>query len=309
MDFPLVSIIIPTFNRAHLIRETLDSIIAQSYTNWECIVVDDGSNDGTDSLLVSYCHNDKRFKYLKRPKHHMQGGNGARNYGFTMSKGDYIQWFDSDDVMHPDFVKLKVRAFQEYGVDIVISKSKLLNKEQSAYGNYDFKSKDINVIDFATTSMSWLTPDIMIKRSFCELVEFDESLKAGQEYNFICKLLTYTNSNYVINEYLTQVRENENSIGSNRFRVKEKYLKTKFDVYWKTYYDLNIKINSKDFNQYMLLKCISAFYESKNQLELPKEFQFQLKKVFGNKVVYFYLGKYCNRYFGKYYVFYELLKS
>lgn len=51
---PLVSIIIPTFNRAHLIGETLDSIIAQTYTHWECIVVDDGSTDNTEEIMTSY---------------------------------------------------------------------------------------------------------------------------------------------------------------------------------------------------------------------------------------------------------------
>ena len=77
---PLVSIIIPTYNRAHLIAETLDSIIAQTYTNWECIVVDDGSTDPTDELMETYCKKDSRFQYYHRPKNRPKGANACRNY-------------------------------------------------------------------------------------------------------------------------------------------------------------------------------------------------------------------------------------
>ena len=60
---PLISIIIPTYNRAHIIGETLDSIIAQTYTNWECIVVDDGSSDNTAEVMAKYIVKDSRFRY------------------------------------------------------------------------------------------------------------------------------------------------------------------------------------------------------------------------------------------------------
>ena len=64
MDNPLVSIIIPTYNRAHLISETLDSVLAQTYTNWECIVVNDGSPDDTEKVAKRWVEKDSRFKYL-----------------------------------------------------------------------------------------------------------------------------------------------------------------------------------------------------------------------------------------------------
>lgn len=87
---PLVSIIIPTYNRAHLIGETLDSVLAQTYENWECIVVDDGSTDHTDEVMAEYCAKDSRFRYFHRPDTHKPGGNGARNYGFLMSRGEFV---------------------------------------------------------------------------------------------------------------------------------------------------------------------------------------------------------------------------
>src|SRR5690606_12284070 len=108
----LVSIIIPTFNRAHLISNTLNSVLNQTYTNWECIVVDDGSSDNTKEKVEKFLEKDKRFKFFQRPNDRLPGGNAARNFGFEQSKGTFIHWFDSDDLMHPDNIKVKVEQFE-----------------------------------------------------------------------------------------------------------------------------------------------------------------------------------------------------
>src|SRR6187431_937929 len=99
MSFQVISIIIPTYNRANLIGETLDSILAQTYQNWECIIVDDGSDDNTEEVVNSYVKKDSRFQYHQRPHDRPRGGNAARNYGFELSKGEFVNWFDDDDVM------------------------------------------------------------------------------------------------------------------------------------------------------------------------------------------------------------------
>lgn len=108
---PLVSIIIPTYNRAHLIGETLDSVLEQTYQNWECIVVDDGSTDTTEEVLKLYMVNDTRFQYHKRPEHLLGGGNAARNFGFEQANGEYVQWFDDDDIMLEDYIKARIHLF------------------------------------------------------------------------------------------------------------------------------------------------------------------------------------------------------
>ena len=112
LNSPLVSIIIPTFNRANLIGETLDSVIGQTYTNWECIVIDDGSTDGTDKLLNIYLQKDTRIQYLQRPSERPKGANSCRNYGFEFSRGEYVNWFDSDDIMHPEKLEIQINQLQ-----------------------------------------------------------------------------------------------------------------------------------------------------------------------------------------------------
>ena len=91
---PLVSIIIPTFNRYDYIGETLESVIMQTYRNWECIIVDDGSSDYTSQLIDFYCEKDNRFKYFTRTKDLTKGANSCRNLGFKKSSGKYIQWLE-----------------------------------------------------------------------------------------------------------------------------------------------------------------------------------------------------------------------
>ena len=117
----LTSILIPTYNRVHLIIETLDSIKEQTNTNWECIIVDDGSDDGSKDVIGEYIQNDTRFQYYQRPPSRKKGANTCRNMAFEKSKGQYIKWFDSDDIMLPNALEKQVEFLEKEKVDVVLS--------------------------------------------------------------------------------------------------------------------------------------------------------------------------------------------
>ncbi|QXP78207.1 MULTISPECIES: glycosyltransferase family 2 protein [Winogradskyella] len=213
---PLVSIIIPTFNRAHLIGETLDSVLAQTYLNWECIVVDDGSTDSTDQLMATYVAKDSRFQYYHRPDDRLPGGNAARNYGFELSIGEYVNWFDSDDLMHPKKLEKQVDSLK--GNDYILSVCQTLvfqGVKENILGLRSDKIYTENALsDFITAKIQFLTQAPLIRKSF--LVEkkliFDEELKAAQEWEFICRLL-YFSTNYIsIDVPLVYYRKNQKSI-------------------------------------------------------------------------------------------------
>ncbi|NJM80308.1 MAG: glycosyltransferase family 2 protein [Flavobacterium sp.] len=103
----MISIIIPVFNRQHLIIETLVSIQNQTFQNWECIIVDDGSTDNTVEIISEQIIGDERFHLFKRPTHLKKGPSSCRNYAFSKAKGQFIQFFDSDDIMHPEHLQKK----------------------------------------------------------------------------------------------------------------------------------------------------------------------------------------------------------
>ena len=130
MSQPLVSIIIPTFNRAHLIEGTLESIMAQTYQNWECIIVDDGSTDVTLEVLAIYARLDTRIVFYKRPNGLPKGVNVCRAYGFEKSKGEYISWFDSDDIMHPDKLFKTLGLFKDNALDCIVHNFKYFRPNQ-----------------------------------------------------------------------------------------------------------------------------------------------------------------------------------
>lgn len=305
---PLVSIIIPTYNRAHLIGETLDSVLAQTYPNWECIVVDDGSTDNTDALMADYMARDTRFRYYHRPKDRLPGGNAARNYGFEVSKGEFIQWFDSDDLMVPEKLKLKVEAMLENNVDFVISKTKYFNKKNKNFKNYDFEPKDVTFDMFATGYVKWYTPDMILMRNIAEKVGFNENLTAGQEHNFICQLLLETTNLYFLKKFLTLRRYSETSIQGKRDKNKLHHFQIINDFHWLNYLQLFKKANSPKFNKFSLLQPASAFLASKNKIKLPKGYWIEFLKVYKGKSIYLLLAIMSNKVFGRYKRFFKKLK-
>ncbi|AVR43902.1 hypothetical protein C7S20_00660 [Christiangramia fulva] len=109
----LVSIIIPTFNRAHFLRQSLASVKNQTYPNWECLVVDDGSQDETEAMLREISEKDSRFCYLKRPSERKKGAACCRNIGLEKSKGNFIQYLDSDDTIAPDKLAVHVGLLKQ----------------------------------------------------------------------------------------------------------------------------------------------------------------------------------------------------
>ena len=110
---PLVSIIIPTFNSSKYLKATLNSVLSQTYTNWECILVDDGSIDLTETISINYQERDQRFQLYKRPEDLPKGSSSARNFGVTKAKGEYVIFLDADDLLATTCLENRVAQFQQ----------------------------------------------------------------------------------------------------------------------------------------------------------------------------------------------------
>ncbi len=112
----LVSIIVPTYNYGNLISETLTSIQSQTYENWECIVVDDGSTDNTAEVVARYAAKDSRISYIQQENRRQAA---ARNNGISKARGEYFQFLDADDLLEPEKLKQQV-AFLDVSPDVDI---------------------------------------------------------------------------------------------------------------------------------------------------------------------------------------------
>lgn len=102
---PLVSVIIPCYNQGRFLADALDSVLAQTYPQWECIIVNDGSTDDTRSIAQRYIKEEARFKYIEQAN---RGLPGARNRGLQEICGTHVQFLDSDDAIAPDKLRLQL---------------------------------------------------------------------------------------------------------------------------------------------------------------------------------------------------------
>lgn len=120
---PLVSVIIPCYNQGCFLPETLDSVIAQTFSNWECIIVNDGSSDNTEEIASLYCKKDDRIKYIYQNN---SGLSATRNNGINNSIGKYILPLDSDDKIGHKYMEKAVSILENNDdIDIVYSRASL----------------------------------------------------------------------------------------------------------------------------------------------------------------------------------------
>jgi glycosyltransferase involved in cell wall biosynthesis len=212
---PLITVIIPLYNRQDLIKETIDTIIAQSYKYWECIIVDDHSTDRSLEVVQEYAARDTRIKVYKRPENIKKGANACRNYGFLKSSGAYIQWFDSDDLMEKGMLKKKLSKIEE-GLDFVACKFKTFTQDITMLEAPDFSISKGLVPDFLCRDIPLNTPMILWRRDLIKDLRFDESLSRAQELDFISRILIHKKpSGVLVDDYLVYIREHENSITGN----------------------------------------------------------------------------------------------
>lgn len=308
---PLVSIIIPTFNRAHLIVETLDSVLAQTYSNWECIVVDDGSTDNTEAIVMNYVEKDARFQYHPRPEKYKSGGNGARNYGFELSKGEYVNWFDSDDIMLSNFLSDKI-FFVNQGYDLIILNGSYVDEKLKFIKEipFNFKSnifkeyllwKDLNI----------LTPSILFKKSFIQKFDlFNVDIIRGQETELFSRIFfTLNNEQFKIESKITFLyRQHQSTKTSNSNYFIKEFKESQAFIYYNNLlrsfkikdeelinyhiFSLNqILIQSIDAKNYIIAKKVNR-YLCDGFLKNFKVKHFFSQFIFSNLLIYFKLRSY-----------------
>jgi glycosyltransferase involved in cell wall biosynthesis len=295
----LISIIIPTYNRAHLISETLDSILAQTYSNWECIVVDDGSTDNTIEVISEYIKKDSGFQYHQRPDNRKKGPNSCRNYGFELSKGECIQWFDSDDVMLPYLLEKQVLSFAK-NVEMSVCKLSYFDFEKKISIRENIIFSNNLIADYLIGKVTFYISGPLWKRSFLEKQNqlFDESLMNLDDWDFNLRMLYQKPNIRYVNEVLILYRVHADSLSQeigkgnfeevqSEFEARRKHLKLlkinklanprilKHYIKGRCKFIFREAMIKKDKNKYYYLKMLVV-----SQLELL-DFRGFFKTIFG----------------------------
>ncbi len=224
MNFPLLSIIIPTYNRALIISDTINSILLQSYKNWECIIVDDGSTDNTQEIVASFSKINPSIHYFKRPNHLAKGPSSCRNYGFSKSSGTIINWFDSDDIYMPNAFQSIVNHYTS-DFDVVVAKLEIVDLLTNTKIKENTIHSNAIIEDYFTGKIAYYVCGPFWNRLFLEKQEslFDENIRNLDDWDFNMRMILQNPISNYINEPLIQYRSHQNSLSQeiHKFNFEE----------------------------------------------------------------------------------------
>ncbi|MBN2663212.1 MAG: glycosyltransferase family 2 protein [Bacteroidales bacterium] len=236
MDLPIVSIIIPLFNREKLVVETLDSLINQTYQNWEVVVVDDASTDNSFAVVEKIAKKDTRIKFLKRKIEH-KGAPVCRNIGLENASGEFIVFMDSDDILFPYALEKRIKFLNDNpNIDYCVSKGirgELPISNKNDYwliSTFNFKSA---MTEFFAFSPPWLPLCPTYRTEFLKQnnLKWDENLEGHQDIDFHLKVLEKS-ANYKLVSNTPDAFwrvHNEGNIGS-KFKNKEFEITQKYKI-------------------------------------------------------------------------------
>ena len=213
--YPLISVVIPAYNAEQFLDETLESVLSQTYENWECIIVNDGSTDNTESVAKKWCEKDSRFRLTIKEN---GGLSSARNWGIKESKAEYIAFLDADDVLTPDSLEVRINVLIEQNVDLVATKLQHFTDKLPKVSKNNARQ---DVLYYAKEGLTQLmafnkvTPStVLCKKSVMDEVGGFTWHKKAEDLHCWLKVLFAGYKIYRIDETLLLYRLVENSMSS-----------------------------------------------------------------------------------------------
>lgn len=265
----IISVVIPVYNREQLIGKTIKSILEQTYNNFEILIIDDNSTDGTKEAITKI--NDSRIRYFKQE--YNQGPSAARNRGINVSKGNYIAFLDSDDLWDTNKLSDQFKIFDQYKdeYDVVFSGFRILDLKTGLKIKESIISESI--CDNFKNGKFFLTPSpctlLIRKRALLDVGGFDERLKANEDTELAIKLCKKGYKFYNQKYSLVTVFRNHDSLMSN----KKNYIDARKIIIEKHQEYLSKTIN---FN---LCKQVANYVILNNELDLAKVYLLKAIKI------------------------------
>lgn len=229
MGNELVSIIVPVYNTEEYIRQCLDSILNQTYQNFECLLINDGSSDNSADICREFVAKDTRFRYFEKEN---GGVSSARNLGIERSEGAYITFVDSDDWVDSDYLEVLYSAILEEQADIAVSTYKKFNTSDNCWYLHSFQVKydrkvftnielidelvDLDSFDFSYRFVSGK----LVNRTSLKRIRFNELTTLGEDMEFWFKLYLISARIVYVNRdsYIYRVSNRSRHFGLEKFR-------------------------------------------------------------------------------------------
>jgi glycosyltransferase involved in cell wall biosynthesis len=228
-----VTVIIPTFNRADIIPRAINSIINQTYQNWELIIIDDGSTDNTKDIIKKFLK-DKKVRYFYQDN---GGVCSARNLGIRKATGEYIAFLDSDDEFLRRKIEKQVRKIKKNKADMVICNVLEYREDKKIKNRFNFKKsfwvKQEHIVNYKIPmSASFM----FLKTKLAKKVLFDEKMPSSNDFDFVLRISQYCKILF-IKERLTK----------NKKSLREKRISTNYQKKIKGFKIIIEKINQKKY--------------------------------------------------------------
>lgn len=198
---PQFSIVIPTYNRGYCVAQAIESVQAQTVSDWEIIVIDDGSTDNTKDVVSTLCNRDERIQYFYQIN---KGAAAARNFGWQKAIGNIIFYLDSDDVVYPNLLERIVQVMSEkpdtvFGLPNHHRHIVLINEKHEIV-----QEKPIFVAQGESSTLQdffhWkvkMTNNYFHKREINSQIKWNESLRFFEDWDFMMQLAKYYPNNFV----------------------------------------------------------------------------------------------------------------
>lgn len=239
-SLPEVTVVVPLFNRADIVAETIESVIRQDTSSWELILVDDGSTDNSVETASSYAAADPRIKCVTRPPAMRKGANSCRNYGFSLAEGQFVKWLDSDDLLTADALSSQLELFrQRPGLSVCFGQGEyFVSSTGQPDGLWSRKVLSDNILwDYLRNQIRWPVGGPLWKKTFFQGPPFHENLMNSQEWLMhALQILTLSPNEYVIMDKVIyrirrgNVRMSSQSNRTSRYFYNEYLART---IVWK----------------------------------------------------------------------------
>jgi glycosyltransferase involved in cell wall biosynthesis len=272
---PIVSIVMPTYNVEQYLPAAIESVLGQTFTDWELLVVDDGSTDSSNNVATQYAARDSRIKVLKKEN---GGLSDARNFGLERANGDYVHFFDSDDLIQPDFYEKLIASIKQNDADIVVcGYFKDFEQEYGGIISYEINcpnsvfapQNDDSLFDFFTSVFNYAW-NKLFKISFLRThsLFFEKGLSIIEDKEFMSRVVDkdpiISLSSYL--GYRYQVRNRStlgNSYSDNLVDCQLRGILLQYHIFDKFYKDNNVLCQDKGRISFVtakwILHCIYSY--------------------------------------------------
>lgn len=287
MNLPKVSIIVPCYNQAQYLDEALQSVLNQTYTNWECIIVNDGSTDSTEKIASKWCDSDLRFRYFYKEN---GGISSARNLALDNVNGDYLQFLDSDDILDKNKLQISLDTLNESGREnLVISNFRMFTTKITK-SSAPFCDLKYELLNFNSALLNWESVfSIPIHCGFFDIRFFEEfrfSSKLDLREDWIMWLFIFQKVSkvYFLDQTLVYYRLHPKSVTADESNL--------FNSYVSAVFCLGDFLIEKDYINYLQSELQKKHIEIKKLRTTIYNYQNSMTYKMAKKIKNTFLSKY-----------------